>query len=89
MSYKLLLLIILYLCQTGLASHYRFIKGDQARGYYIMQKNILNLDGSNWQVVYITFGMTTIWNASGIFTRRKPLLFLTDILDNTDYFTSL
>lgn len=54
-----------------------------------MQKNILNLDGSNWQVVYITFGMTTIWNASGIFTRRKPLLFLTDILDNTDYFTSL
>lgn len=42
-----------------------------------------------WQVAYITFRMTTIWNASGIFTMRKPLFFLTDTLDNIDYFISL
>lgn len=54
-----------------------------------MQNNTLVLMVLIWQVVYITFEMTTTWYASGIFTRRKPKFFLTNNGNDLEYFTSL
>ena len=47
MTYRLLCLIVLYLCQIELESCYRFIEKDYPRGYYIMQNNTFNLNRSN------------------------------------------